>query len=149
LKGIAALAFNPSGSKLVAAAIDDNHFIAIYDVEGKALLDKKKSGPDVIIALAFGSDTQFITVGVKHYKCWPVNNGKIGEGAGTKPAECSLTCAEPNGADYIVGLSTGQVQVYGGTSKKSDIVSKVGEGTSTGIDALHVTKDRLIKNSLQ
>ena len=56
-KGIAALAFSPSGKRLVAAAIDDDHWVACMDVTGAgSVLAKVKGGRDVIISLAFNTE---------------------------------------------------------------------------------------------
>lgn len=43
LKGVAALAFNPSGNKLVAAAIDDDHYIGVFDLVKNTALSFKVS----------------------------------------------------------------------------------------------------------
>lgn len=57
LKGICDLAFSPSGKRLVAAAIDVDHNIAVFNVDvvkGQgSLLAATKSGPNLIISLSF------------------------------------------------------------------------------------------------
>lgn len=60
-KGIAALAFSPKGNRLVAAAIDDDHWVAVMDVTGSgSVIAKVKGGRDVIISLGFSSEEVFI-----------------------------------------------------------------------------------------
>ena len=57
LKGIAALAFSPSGNRLVAAAIDDDHWVAVLSLQGGGqTICKVKGGRDVIISLAFNTE---------------------------------------------------------------------------------------------
>jgi echinoderm microtubule-associated protein-like 6 len=41
LKGVAAVAFSPSGNKLVAAAIDDDHFIGVFDLVKNSFISFK------------------------------------------------------------------------------------------------------------
>ncbi len=59
MKGIACLAFSPSGDKLVGAAIDDNHLIAVYDVKVAkgSLLASTNGGREVIVTLKFKNET--------------------------------------------------------------------------------------------
>ncbi len=43
IKGVASLSFSPSGEKVAAACIDDNHMTAVYDLKnagGLAALEK-------------------------------------------------------------------------------------------------------------
>ena len=40
--GIAALAFSPSGTKLVAIAMDDNHSVAIFNLRQKSVIVSQK-----------------------------------------------------------------------------------------------------------
>ena len=59
-KGIAALAFSPSGKRLVAAAIDDDHWVAVMDVTGTgSVIAKVKGGKDVMISVAFNTEDVF------------------------------------------------------------------------------------------
>ncbi len=60
-KGIAALAFNTSGDKLAAAAIDAQHEVAVYDVTAKSRLGgviicKEKGGQEPIFDLRWKND---------------------------------------------------------------------------------------------
>ena len=56
-KGICALAFSPGGKRLVAAAIDDDHWVAVMDCTGAgSVVAKVKGGRDVIISLAFNNE---------------------------------------------------------------------------------------------
>jgi hypothetical protein len=60
-KGIACIAFTPSGDKLVAAAVDVNHEIGVFDITAKSktggvMVVKEKGGPDVILDLKWKND---------------------------------------------------------------------------------------------
>lgn len=51
------MAFSQSGKRLAAAAIDDDHWVAVMDVTGAgSVIAKVKGGKDVIISLAFNND---------------------------------------------------------------------------------------------
>jgi microtubule-associated protein-like 6 len=77
-KGVIALAFSPSGKRLVGGAIDVDHYLAVFDVSGAgSVVWTDKGGPDTIIDLRFTTDDSFTTIGVKHYYCWTLNNGTI------------------------------------------------------------------------
>ena len=157
LKGVAALAFNPSGKKLVAAAIDDDHFIAVLNVGKPEASVKLKTGKEIIIALAFGSENSFISVGVKTYRCWSFNNNQISSTKQT-PTQLKFLCAEPNGENkYVVGTSEGLLQENETVKVNKSTSQKQSEGESSedtkqsalsnnSIDALFVTKDRLVIN---
>ena len=71
------MAFSPSGKRIVAGAIDVDHSVAIFDLEGSgACLWSDKGGPEVIIDVRFTDENNFATVGVKHFKAWTYENGK-------------------------------------------------------------------------
>ena len=55
-KGIAALAFSPTGEKLVGVAIDDNHYVAIYDTATGAALALEKGDTAIIADVKFLTD---------------------------------------------------------------------------------------------
>ena len=67
-RGIAALAFSPSGKILAAVGMEDDHNIALYNLQVNAVICSVKGDREVIINLGFISETEFVTVGIKHYK---------------------------------------------------------------------------------
>lgn len=71
-KGIQALAFSPSGKTLAGVGMDDDHSVAVYNVETGALLGTEKGDKAWIIDLSFKNDQTFATSGVKHFKEWTV-----------------------------------------------------------------------------
>lgn len=58
-KGIAFIAFSPSGNSLVASAIDDDHNMAGWNISGKVakLLFSVKGGKEIIRDMDFKDDT--------------------------------------------------------------------------------------------
>jgi hypothetical protein len=56
-KGIANLAFSPSGNRLVGCAVDDNHKVGVYDTEVGAPLAVDKGDTAKIVELRFKNDT--------------------------------------------------------------------------------------------
>ena len=76
-KGIAALDFSPSETKLVAAGLDDNHSIAVYNLNTNALVASFKGDTNKILDLAWISEGEFVTTGVKHYKLWRISGSRV------------------------------------------------------------------------
>ena len=110
LKGIAALAFSPSGNKLVAAAIEDDHWVAVLSVTGMGqVLCKVKGGRDVMIALAFNNEDEFASVGAKHYKYWKISGGSCAGTKGDQELKMVLNCCEFIDGSCIVGTSEGSL----------------------------------------
>ena len=55
-KGVLALAISPDGTKAVAAGMDDNHDVAVIDLEKGTVIAKKRGGSKVILKLGWVSD---------------------------------------------------------------------------------------------
>lgn len=70
MKGIQALAFSPTGKTLAGVGMDEDHSVAVYNVETGALLGTEKGDKAWIIDIAFKNETTFATSGVKHFKEW-------------------------------------------------------------------------------
>ena len=80
--GIAIINFTPNGDKLAAAAIDNNHTIAIFDITSKSknggvMIVADKGGMEIIFDLKWKNEKEFVTVGIKHFKVWKVSNTGI------------------------------------------------------------------------
>lgn len=76
-KGIGVLGFSPSGSILVAIAMDDDHNIALYNLHTNSLILSTKGDRENILNVGFVSENEFITVGIKHYKLWTLTGTKL------------------------------------------------------------------------
>lgn len=55
-KGIASLGFSPSGNRLVGAAIDNDHYIGVYDIVVGTMLCMDKGDTAVIVDVKFKND---------------------------------------------------------------------------------------------
>jgi microtubule-associated protein-like 6 len=116
-KGIAGLAFSPSGNKLAAVAMDDDHSVAIYDINTKVLLSTSKGDRSFIIEIVWVSETELATAGVKHFKSWQFAGstltGKLGQFGRYNNA---LLCAATHGTNVLTGASDGSLIVWSGAS---------------------------------
>ena len=113
--GIAALAFTPSESKLVAVGMDDNHSIAVYDLTAKALMCSFKGDREKILDVAWISEKDFVTSGLKHFKVWsgPQFSGRRGQFG---PCNSLLVSLAVQGASVYTGNVAGQIIRWNGTS---------------------------------
>ena len=134
IKGIATLAFSLSGVKLAAACIDDNHTIGVFDLKLGILEASDKGDTAIISELRFKDDTEFVTVGPKHFKQWSVSNKAVKSKKGVfgNGNNILTTCAF-NHDDCIVGAGNGELQIWKGPSMSKSIPLHKG-----GIDALSV-----------
>ena len=64
------MAFSPSGTKIAAAAMNDDHNIAVYNIQSNALVVSVKGDREKILDIAFISESELVTSGIKHYKVW-------------------------------------------------------------------------------
>ncbi|KRW98348.1 WD40-repeat-containing domain [Pseudocohnilembus persalinus] len=129
-KGIALISFTPSGNKLVASAMDDNHCIALYDLTNKqsvggCLISDTQGGRDIMTELQMKNENQFVTVGPKHFKVWT----QKGEGKkqdlvpqkgrwGKNQCSDKLTTVSINfgNQDIVCGAMDGTVQIFKDTT---------------------------------
>lgn len=108
-KGVRSLSYSPSGDYLAAVGMGENHIIAIYDASNAILLAMTITDQTVILDLAFRSEHELITVGVKHYMFWQISNK-------------SLTCRK--------GIFGGHNDILGCVSAEKDLIltgNKAGE----------------------
>lgn len=107
---IAAVAFSPSGSKLAAVAMDDDHSVAIYDINAGSCICSTRGDREKILELAWISETEFATIGVKHFKFWTLSGcqllGKKGSFGRNNPL---LLCIAIQGSNIFTGTSTGTI----------------------------------------
>lgn len=75
IKGIQSIAFSPSGDLLACVCIDDNSTIVVLNVDG-SLIGCEKGDTAKILDLAWTSETNFTSVGLKHIKTWAIPNLK-------------------------------------------------------------------------
>ncbi|EGR31701.1 hypothetical protein IMG5_103450 [Ichthyophthirius multifiliis] len=122
-KGISALAFSPNGDKLIAADIDVDHKIAIFNINAKSknggvLLISEKTGPSQIFNIKWRNDNEFAFAGTKLFKVYQVNQSnqlQSSKGVWGK-SQCSNLLISLNvfGEDYLCGAVDGSLQVFKG-----------------------------------
>lgn len=135
-KGIQALAFSPSGKILAGVAIDDNHYVAAYDVESGACLGCEKGDTANILEIAFKSDTEFATAGPKHFKVWTIGSGLKGKKGGFGKRDQRIGSCKFTGTQYLTGSITGEMYVWDGGS-----VTKAIKLHERPMDAISVTRE--------
>ena len=77
LKGVRSLAFSPSGTYLAGIDMDTYHMLAIYDINAGSLVTVCKTDPSLVLQVVFKSETELVTVGVKHYMFWQFNHQNL------------------------------------------------------------------------
>ena len=141
-KGIAQLAFSPSGKYLAAGAMDDEHWVAIYDWEknekaikskGKksALIASGKGGRSAFFSLVFSPrEDQLVGCCNKEVKFYSFKNGvikgKTGTGWGRKIKRQAVLCGTFVGNDMISGTYSGALLVWRGSSIKKSVQAHKG-----------------------
>ena len=104
--GIANLGFSKSGDKLVAVAIDVNHYIAVFDIKIGAMLCLDKGDAAFIADVKFKNDSEFTSVGPKHFKFWTFNNKALTCTKGQFGTNNNIIgCVVFNGDDALVGMT--------------------------------------------
>lgn len=122
-KGVGALKFSPSGEKLVACGIDVNHEIAVFDTLAKSkmggiLICKVNGGKEQITELAWRTETEFASAGIKHFRVWTLNNNTVKSQSGIwgkQPNANNIlltVVASPQGDDYVCGAIDGSLQIF-------------------------------------
>lgn len=71
-KGVLACAINPESKLAVCAGMDDDHLVALLDLNKRAVVSTKKGGKKVILKLGWVNSNEFVSIGIKHFKYWTV-----------------------------------------------------------------------------
>ncbi len=78
-KGVLAIAISPDGRKAVCAGMDDDHSIAVLDLDSGKVLATSKGTKKVITRLVWTSPNTFVSVGICHYKVWTFDGNLKGK----------------------------------------------------------------------
>ena len=115
IKGVAAIAFSKTGKLLAAAGVDVDHYVAVFDWQAKSTVCLVKSGPDVIVDMAWKSDTEFVCVGPKNYQYWTVNGKDTKPDKGSFNGNCNMLATVTTSATNIyTGAADGSLQIWNG-----------------------------------
>ena len=108
-KGISALAFSPSGQYLLAVGMDDDHTLALYNLASNSLVVSNKGDREKILGVEFTSETEFITVGIKHFKAWKLTGSKLVGKKGVFGKNDNVLLSLTAGTEVLTGTSAGTV----------------------------------------
>ena len=121
-KGVLALAISPDGSKAVAAGMDDDHYVAVLDLEKGTVITKQRGGKKVILKLGWVSNDEFVSVGIRHFRYWTFDGRSIKGKDGNSPAYfVSLAIGD---GKVLTGASHGTIYSWRGNSGKLAVTLK-------------------------
>lgn len=69
-KGVLALAISPDGRRAACAGMDEDHTVAILDLDNGKILAVSKGTRKVITKIVWTGQSSFVTVGISHFKTW-------------------------------------------------------------------------------
>lgn len=94
--------------------MDDDHYIAVLDLNNGKSLRKKKGGKKVILKAGWTSDENFVTVGIRHFKYWSFT-GKGWKGKDGNKPDNLVSLAIENDL-VLTGASQGKIYSWEGSS---------------------------------
>lgn len=118
-----ALAISPDGTKAVAAGMDDDHYVAVLDLKSGNLLAQQKGGKKVIMKLGWISNDQFVSVGIRHFKYWTFDSGKLKGKDGNNPVYF-VSLAIGSDKTVLTGASHGTIYSWKGNSGRLAVTLK-------------------------
>ena len=142
IKGVCALSFSPKGDKLAAVCIDDNHMVAAFDVNSGNLISCLKGDTAKIVDIEWISDSNFVTVGLRHFKNWTLKSNKLLGKRGTflKGSSDRLVSAKRFMNKILCGSVKGELQIWTGNNCSKVIkLNKI-----RCLDAIHITQNNKI-----
>jgi WD40 repeat protein len=112
-RGINSIAFSPNNTYLIAVTVDDNHTIHLFDLIRKKLISSTPGGASKILDICFKSDTEFATVGIKHFSYWNISNDTIiGEEGLFRETDNKIGLVIYHDNYFITGSSTGEIALW-------------------------------------
>lgn len=117
VKSVRNVSFSPSGDLLAVVDNSDDHNLAVYDTSSGTCVAKSKGDRSAIVELAFKSETQFATVGAKHFKEWTIGSGNIkGKMGNFNKKDNRHGSIAVNKQTYLTGCFTGELYAWNGTT---------------------------------
>lgn len=77
MDGVACLSFSPNSQHLLAACMDFDHRVLIYNMVNGALLYYAKGDRLRIYDCVWRSDLDFVTAGLGHFKNWKISDSNL------------------------------------------------------------------------
>lgn len=153
-KGVMALAFSPDGTKAACAGMDDDHHVAVLNLDNGSVIATQKGTKKVITKIVWTSNNAFVTAGISHFKSWTLE-GKTLKGKESPKRYNFVSIAYDEETQKIfTGASKGTIVVWtGSTPDKNEISLTVEKITDEGetktvpamvVDALLIWKNYLL-----
>lgn len=139
IKGVCSLAFSPSGKYLVGTCIDDNHHVVLYNVDTFEMIACEKGDTANILDCEWISESEFVTVGLRHYKLWKTASGLAGSRGSFGKNNDKLICAKKFRNSVLCGTIDGELQLWNGSA-----CGKTGKIHTGSLDAIAVTASEKI-----
>ncbi|XP_028844275.1 echinoderm microtubule-associated protein-like 6 isoform X1 [Denticeps clupeoides] len=119
-KGISYVNFSATGKLLLSVGVDPDHTITVWRWQEGTKVTSRGGHPDRIFVVEFrpDSDSQFVSVGIKHIKFWTLAGGalmyKKGVVAGVEDARMQTMLSVAFGANNLTftGAINGDVYVW-------------------------------------
>lgn len=115
-KGVLALSISPDGTKAIAVGMDNEHYLALLDLERGTVIASAKGGRKVILKVGWIGDDEFVTVGIRHFKHWTIKGNKMSGRDGTDPA--NLVSLAIKDGKILTGASQGAIYSWTKNSGK-------------------------------
>ena len=144
VNGINAIDFSEDSKLIACVGLDNDHSIFVVDVKLAKIIAQEVGGPKKLFGIAFKGNSEFATVGAKHFKLWTLTGIKLTSKEGIFPegVDNKIGVIIPMGNKYITGTSTGCVYVW--ENEKFIIGKKM---HTSSIDALFCNKNVIISGA--
>jgi microtubule-associated protein-like 6 len=111
------------------------------------LLFKDRIGPDIITDLKWKNDTEFVSVGINHFRLWTLQVGGLASKRGvlSKNNSNKYLVVNFNNDDCLVGASDGSLQIFKGNTWANSIAV---HDNGKPLEAISVTKELYQHNLL-
>ena len=133
--GIKAISFSLDDKYLICCCLDENHKVALIDVNNKKLLFDMDGSEKKILSIAFKSDKEFATVGINHYKFWTIIDNKLISKEYTNTLDnfdSKLGIISVIGENFLTGSSLGYITLW-----KDNVNLKMKRCHNSQIDSLY------------
>ena len=128
LRAIRNLAFSPNGSKLLSGGEDDDNSVAVYDWQNSKIICSSPVDKARVTELAFSSENEFVTIGLKHIKFFSLNGRNISgkKGIFGSVKQEALICLAYVGNVLLTGDAKGNLIIWNGRSATKSIKAHKG-----------------------